>query len=679
MIMIKTITHGPRQPLLDDRSLFGQIVRLRTLEQSWAKVWSNRGACGGDGITVEQFFRDAPTYLRLLSDQLQNGEYTPGKLRQVNIPKKNGGTRRLDIPSIRDRVAQGAVAKIMMPLLDQEFEPSSFGYRPGKSHIQAARKVSAAWRDGYRWVVDADIKNYFECVPHDRLMDRWAQSVSQGALSALVENWLVHWAPTGRGLAQGSPLSPLLANLYLDRMDEKFAGQGARIVRFADDFVILCRSRAGADGAMNKVTKLLHGQGLQLNEQKTKITSFEQGFSFLGHLFVRSMALKQMAPITDEQYAIKWLRRIGEQDLTRQKETDQAKAIYESKRQRGYSPGLRVLYITSAARRLNIRNTAFTVEEASGGPKTEKTWRELIAIPHQDVDRIEVWPDASVTEPAQHHCYGTDTPLAFVNGWGETLGWISAPITPMAGRHLAQAKLIMDSEKRIDLAKRIVDARLRNQRAVLRRLIRGREVPAVVTNSLKGLNRLIRDQAKAKNINMLRGYEGAAGRLWWPAISGLMRPEMQFSTRERKKADPTNICFNFLSSLLARDISIAVTRAGLHPGFGVLHDGQDRKDACIYDLMEEFRGHFIGGLAVYCVNKKIVQTHMFSREGSKWRMRTRATQGLIRAYETRVERLVKSPRTGRKVRWRRLMLEQALALAAHFDSDIPYAPYLMDY
>ena len=679
-------SHGPRKTLLDDPALFSQIIHKSALTHAWSKVWANGGAAGGDRVTLQQYSQDLFRRLRKLQDDLMDGRYSPGPVRQVDVPKSSGtGLRRLSIPTVNDRIIQTAAATILSPLLDEEFEQHSYGYRKGKSIQQAAAQISLAHQQGHDWLVDADIKSYFDRIPHDQLMERWGQSVTEGPLTQLIWTWITAASPSGRGVAQGSPISPLLANLYLDRLDEAFSQKDARIIRFADDFVILCKDERGAAMALRKAQKLLAEHGLELNEEKTQVRDFARGFKFLGHLFVNALVVKTEPERADESMIHQWLKEIADEDENAEQDRQQQQIEEAAKEARGYSPGLRILYVMEPDRRLTVRNQAFTIEEYQKRDGLEARWKELIAIPHQDIDRIDLGPEVSITDEAQRHALATDTPIAFLNGHGETRGWLAADLAPRAKRHMAQAALCLNEEKKVDLARRIVNARLRNQRAVLRRLLAShKHPPSPVSKALVQLNKLIARPgkgplAKAQTVPELMGCEGTGAAGWWRALSCLMPSEMAFSKRDRPADDKADICFNFLSWMLERDVSVAVMRAGLHPGFGVLHSPSDRREACVYDLMEEFRAHLIGGLTVYCANRNIITADMFARRDGGLRLKREGSANLIRAYENRVTGSVKSPRTGRKVTWRLLMVDQAFSLASHYEGLSEYKPYIMDY
>ncbi len=689
----KPASHGPRSPLLDDEELFHQAISVRGLTAGWNKVWRNKGAAGGDGLGVEVFYKNAHSRILRLRRSLLSGEYRPGPIRIVDIPKKNGkGLRRLEIPCVTDRVVQSSVAQVLSPHFEEEFEPDSFAYRPGRGVEQAVARVSAAQRAGFEWILDADIEDFFNSVDHDKLMQRFGESVCDGPLTSLISLWLTHAAPSGIGLPQGSPLSPLLANLFLDRLDENYYGSNVRFVRFADDFVIMTKTRAHAEAILANTDNFLAEQGLKLNIEKTRILDFDRGLRFLGHLFVRSLVIKTTQDKHDITETQKWMRQIARTDEESEKDRKIEQAKEEQQKKAGYSPGFRVLYVYENGRRLNYRNKSFTVEEFIGSPKEdiesseEGRWKELIAIHNTRVERIEIGPKATLTLAARDLALATDTRIAYVNGFGETLGWTGPVLASRAKRHMAQAQCIIDEQRRIELASLLVEGRIRTQRAVLRRLLRERERAKAAIDALVIFNRILGRGERtilrhAKSVSQIMGYEGEAGAVWWPALSALMPADMRFKkrTRRRETRDGANTMFNFLSWLLLRDITVAIGRSGLHPGFGVLHTSDDNRDACCFDLMEEFRAHLIGGLGVYCANKRIITHSDFKSVPSGVRMNTKAAGALIRAYEKRVARLVKSPRTGKKISWRQLMMEQAFAMAAHIEGRERYQPIEMGY
>jgi RNA-directed DNA polymerase len=276
-------------------SLIDKVYAPATLAAAFAKVRENAGASGVDGQSVERFAKQAGVYLAELSRELREGSYRPAAVRRVEIPKAGGGKRPLGIPTVKDRVAQTAVKFALEPILEARFHPRSFGFRPGRGCKDALREVDRLIKSGYAYVVDADLKSYFDTIPHDRLMARLEGLVSDGRLLDLVRGWLEQdimgecgsWTPTA-GTPQGGVVSPLLANLYLHPLDVLMADRGLEMVRYADDFVILCRSLDEAQGALETVRGFADENGLTLHPDKTHIGDCRiegQGFEFLGYRF----------------------------------------------------------------------------------------------------------------------------------------------------------------------------------------------------------------------------------------------------------------------------------------------------------------------------------------------------------------------------------------------------------
>ena len=267
------------------------------LFEAWRKVRSNGGAAGSDGQSLDAFAHNVFGRLQTLRHLVERNEYRPLPLLQYAIPKPDGGERLLAVPCVRDRVVQTAVTRILAPLLEHEFEHASYAYRAGRSVQMAVARVAHYRDQGYRWVVDADIQHFFDEVSHPLLLDKLRRSLGDHSLLPLIELWLAATVqPVGgqaflleRGVPQGSPLSPLLANLYLDDFDEALLDENLRLVRFADDFLILCRDADAAAAALELTESAIGSLQLQLNRNKTRITRFEDGFRFLGVDFIRNL------------------------------------------------------------------------------------------------------------------------------------------------------------------------------------------------------------------------------------------------------------------------------------------------------------------------------------------------------------------------------------------------------
>ena len=276
-------------------ALIDKVYAPVTLEEAWNKVRANDGAAGVDGQSIERFAARADFYLAELSAALREGSYRPQAVKRVEIPKGDGKTRPLGIPTVQDRIVQQAVRLVIEPIFEAGFRDESYGFRPGRGCQDALRVVDGLIKDGYTFVVDADLAGYFDSIPHDRLMARVEAKVSDGRVLDLIRGWLKAdilkgletWTPT-RGSPQGAVISPLLANIYLDPLDAFIAGRGYRMVRYADDFVILCQTREAAEAALADVRAWVSENGLALHPEKTHVGDCRQpgqGFEFLGYRF----------------------------------------------------------------------------------------------------------------------------------------------------------------------------------------------------------------------------------------------------------------------------------------------------------------------------------------------------------------------------------------------------------
>jgi len=276
-------------------SLIDKVCRPSTLEAAWRKVEANKGSSGIDGQSVDRFAAGAALYLTELHESLKSGSYTPSPVKRVDIPKGNGQTRPLGIPTVKDRIVQTALKMAIEPIFETQFREGSFGFRPERGCKDALREVDRLLKEGYTHVVDADLKSYFDTIPHDGLMAQVTEKISDGRVLALIESFLrqdvmkgtEQWTPEA-GTPQGAVISPLLANIYLHPLDLLMEESGYRMVRYADDFVILCWKAEDAESALRQIMAWTTANGLTLHPDKTRIGDAEQpgeGFEFLGYRF----------------------------------------------------------------------------------------------------------------------------------------------------------------------------------------------------------------------------------------------------------------------------------------------------------------------------------------------------------------------------------------------------------
>lgn len=272
-------------------SLYDRLLSQERLTRAFRKVKANGGKPGIDGQTVEAFAEELTEEIVMLVRELRNKSYRPQPVERVVIPKDGGGERELGIPTVRDRVVQQALLEILQPIFDPAFHPSSYGYRPGRSaHDAIAKAELFIRRYNLRHVVDMDLSRCFDTLDHDLILGGIRKRVADGSVLGLVRQFLqsgvmtgAGWQEAEKGSPQGGVISPLLANIYLDAFDREMMKRGHRIVRYADDILILTRSKSAAENALKQASHYLEEElKLTVNRQKTEVVDSRDGVKFLG-------------------------------------------------------------------------------------------------------------------------------------------------------------------------------------------------------------------------------------------------------------------------------------------------------------------------------------------------------------------------------------------------------------
>ncbi len=275
--------------------LWDKVVAERNLQAAFWAVWRNAGAPGVDGQSVEQFSEQEKAELSKLREELRSKRYHRQPARRVWLPKPGSTEKRpLGIPAVRDRTVEGALKHVLEPIFERDFAEQSYGFRPGRGCREAVQRVEELLREERTWCVDLDFKSYFDTIPHERLLGLVQQRMVGSSVLALLEQSLKAgvleelkgWQPTERGTPQGAVISPLLANLYLNPLDHQMVRQGWQMVRYADDLVVLCRSREEAQQALGYLCQWAEQAGLTVHPTKTRIVNVQaEGFDFLGWHF----------------------------------------------------------------------------------------------------------------------------------------------------------------------------------------------------------------------------------------------------------------------------------------------------------------------------------------------------------------------------------------------------------
>jgi RNA-directed DNA polymerase len=279
-------------------SLIDKVWKMENLESAVKKVAQGKSKEKADGKRCRRYAQNSHWRLPPLQEKLRRGDYRPEPVQRVWIPKMGSKELRpLGVPKVEDRVVQMALRNVIEPIFENEFAEHSYGFRPKRGAKDALRRVTHLLQQGRNWVVDADIKGYFDNIPQDRLLAALGEHISDGAVLELIGRFLKQgvmesgkgWQPTETGTPQGAVISPLLANIYLNALDHLMAQKGREMVRYADDFVILCESREQAEEILEEVRQWMENAGLTLHPTKTRIVNEKDqgGFDFLGYHFER--------------------------------------------------------------------------------------------------------------------------------------------------------------------------------------------------------------------------------------------------------------------------------------------------------------------------------------------------------------------------------------------------------
>ena len=648
------------------------------------------------------------------------GTYRPLPLLRVEIDKPSGGKRPLSIPTIRDRVLQTAISLVLTPVFEEEFESISFAYRRGHSVKQAVSLIEWLRDKGFHWVVDADIHRYFDEVDHELLMVEVKKLVSDEGILQLILQWLDAVIVDGnkrfrlsKGIPQGSPLSPLLANLFLDHLDEMLLDNNFRLVRYADDFIVLCKTAEKANDALELTQEVLNGLKLSFNTRKTRVVDFNQGFHFLGVQFVRSLAIKskrqtpqtffneaEATPQVDPEPAL-------DKTATVKAEVPESKGWYsyalppgtvytsdaemrEAFLESGIVPGqlpsetepeaelsppeldepkttdatesneprLKTLYLMEHGSVLGKQYERFVVK------KKGLVVKEIPAI---HVDQIMVFGNSQLTTQVMQYCLQARIPIYLLSGKGRYYGMVDSFDTEPVLLHREQFLRADDPAFCLSLAKGFIVGKISNSRLLLKRHARHREAPALEA-AAEQLKQVLTQLDNARNLDQLRGYEGNAARIYFQAIAATLAPEWGFTRRVKQPpTDPINSLFSYGYTLLFYNVYTFLRARGLNPHVGYLHPMRMGHPALASDLMEEFRSIVVDAVILNLVfNDKLTPDDFIlpAQPGDGCLLTPKARGLFIRQLENKLNSAVTHPVSGLKLDYRRCIEHQVNHLAA---------------
>lgn len=655
---------------------YPQFFALANLRAAWLRVEDAAGCAGIDGVTLEWYADHLEEELAQLQRELREKTYQPLPLVRFFVNKPNGGRRPLAVLSVRDRVAQHALLNLIAPLLEAEFEACSFAYRKGRSVQQALLQIEQLRDDGYQYVVDADITSYFDNVDHALLLQRLSTLIPDNDLLTVIRLWLtprlydgVQFTRADKGLPQGAPLSPLFANLYLDTFDEQMMSAGYKLIRFADDFLVLCKTKPKAEEALRLTKKVLGELRLAIHEEKTAVTNFATGFKFLGAMFIHSLCLTaQKRTLEDPQAPVTMppplpilrirpgtknpFNPLPDTELATLHDQITAAATLAPDAQPDLPPPtlftLRTLYLHEHGAILRCEDDHLRVL---------KDDTELLSLPAFKIDQIFLFGNAQVTTPAMKFCLENKIPIILLSGRGEFFGALESTSNTNVLLQQKQFARADDDAFVLNTARAIVAGKIANCRALLQRRQRAEADPRLA-KAIFGLNDARDRLNDAATLDEVRGYEGTASAQYFAGLAACFSPPFVWKNRSRRPPlDPINALLSFGYTLLFYNIFSIVRGRGLSPYVGSLHSLQQGHPALCSDLIEEFRAPIVDALVTTVLNKRILaptdfHTSEFGSGKQGCFLTDTARRKFVAQFEERINTIVLHPRANIRTTWR---------------------------
>jgi CRISPR-associated protein Cas1 len=693
-----------------DEPTMAAICDSENIVFAWLKVAQNNGCAGVDAITIEQFAQNVQGNLIRLQEDLITGAYQPSPLLRFYVAKGEDESRALSIPTVRDRVAQQAVTAVLTPLLDATFEECSYGYRKGKGRRQALMEIIRLRDMGYIYVLDTDIEKFFDNIDHFLLIQRLADLVPEESVARLVASWLTVDIHDGnnvyqltKGVPQGSSLSPLLSNLYLDLFDKVMMEQGYKLIRYCDDFVVLAQHHSVAIEAHQLSEHLLGQLKLRLNSPQLNSTvpadrpalgenewkevetsppsvpphvgggKGEEQTSVSNESFHESWIAQQLremhSPSSDGEVTClaisdegKLTRQGGIQKLRQEigaVQGNEADEPITKDNNQSFSTSrlLSTLYLSEQGSYLSYSQKRLMVK------KGEEVIMELPAI---KIQQVIVFGQCGVTTPALDFCLRASIPISFLSVHGSYYGRLTPPTAKQVTLHQQQFQKSQDTSFALNIAKSFVDGKIHNQRVLLQRR-HWRQNDSELESSINFLSEMQKKAQSATTLDELRGYEGTSSAEYFRVFGLLLDDSFDFEKRiKHPPTDPVNALLSFGYTLLFQNIYSLVESHGLHPYCGHLHALRDGHPALVSDLIEEFRAPVVDSLVVYLINSHIIKPEHFEKNNGAQKpclLTNEARKTFVAQFENKMLTTLNHPQTNYTVDYRRLIALQITELA----------------
>lgn len=591
---------------------------------------------GPDGLLKKDLVKAGPCFLKQVSDGTGKEVFTHGPVKSYRMKKKQGGFRPIHVFNMTDKLVQRAIADTLSPVSEKILSDASFAYRIGINRKQASDAVKAALKKGYVYGLKADIHAFFDSIDPDILTGILSALLPFDDLPEFVAHWLKHCREQGiSGLPQGSPLSPVLSNLYLDRFDRHLMAENSILFRYGDDFILLFKEQDHMERHHEAVIQTLSTLGLKLNPQKTLVIEKDTAFSFLGYE-ISLDSIKTISRETDEASEI-WL------------------PVFTDSFLRG-----KPVYLSSLCRGAFSSGPSLVINDEQSQTRD---------IPWNTISRIVVVGRSSFSSGMVYRAIKQNIPVSFIDVMGRPIGQVTATESMEMAHQEVQDEQAMSKPFCLAFSKQIIQAKILNCRVLLRR------------NSIRhtGLRALAASVDKVTSQEQLLGFEGQAAKQYYSCFKTLVKP-FTFDKRVFHPPDnPVNALLSFGYTLLYNRLSVALSDNGLNPRKGFFHKSRGRHNALASDLMEELR-HVIDRIVLALIHLKEIQETGFSMTEYKGRNTCRMNGHAFRKYIRKYETVMASTFTyGRDtpISYNAYLDEMALGVIRCMKLSIPYQPLII--
>lgn len=590
------------------------------LNRAWNRVRENDGCAGADGVTIQRFSCLLDAEWEELKQSVEHGQYRALPLLPIVITKHPGSTetRTLMVPSVRDRVLQTSIGFHLGTVFEDEFLDCSFAYRPHRSVNSAIARIRFLHAHGYQFTASADIASFFDRVNHEQLRERLHARIRNSQLIDLLDGWIQAsvWdgssiKPLTAGIPQGSPISPLLANFYLEDFDLALENAGMKLIRYADDFLVLARDRQSAVNAIAIAANQLEKLQLILKQQKTHIASFDEGFRFLGALFSGADVWIPWERHTRQSRLLAMPHPMPASLVHRWLEPPEATAMAQALAAARHRPTKKTgTNATSAEDNdvafLYLTQQGSVLRKIGNRLIVEKDETILLDVPYHKLEVVLLFGNIQVTTQAMAELLDVGIPIGLLSRSGELRGRLEPALGKNVPLRLAQFDLYHDAARSLTLARSLVAAKLTNSAQVLssfgdREQIRSPESAVAVKQLLDAST----TTASAPTLDVLNGIEGSMARLYFDVLMRRNKSVFTWPGRQKHPAtDPLNALLSFAYTLVGNELAGLVEGVGLDSYIGSLHQINYGRRSLALDLVEIFRAPLADRFVLTLINRR---------------------------------------------------------------------------